>query len=96
MLVTLQQLMQLQHLDLSRDDPDESVWFQSFMESMVVLVDEEFLEDLLPCLPNLTSLDISGQIRFNLIVTQDKGCARSPWPLAPNFCRRQQENLSFS
>ena len=65
MLVTLQQLMQLQHLDLSRDDRDESVWFQSFMESMVVLVDEEFLEELLPCLPNLTSLDISGQIRFN-------------------------------
>ena len=65
MLVTLQQLMQLQHLDLSRDDRDESVWFQSFMESMVVLVDEEFLEELLPYLPNLTSLDISGQIRFN-------------------------------
>ena len=65
MLVTLQQLMQLQHLDLSRDDPDESVRFQSFLESMVVLVDEEFLEELLPCLPNLTSLDISGQIRFN-------------------------------
>ena len=65
MLVTLQQLTQLQHLDLSRDDPDEPVWFQSFLESMVVLVDEEFLEELLPCLPNLTSLDISGQIRFN-------------------------------
>ena len=65
MLVTLQQLMQLQHLDLSRDDRDESVWFQSFLESMVVLVDEEFLEELLPCLPNLTSLDISGKIRFN-------------------------------
>ena len=64
MLVTLQQLMQLQHLDLSRDDPDESVRFQSFMESMVVL-DEEFLEELLPYLPNLTSLDISGQSRFN-------------------------------
>ena len=57
--------MQLQHLDLSRDDPDESVRFQSFMESMVVLVDEEFLEELLPYLPNLTSLDISGQSRFN-------------------------------
>ena len=65
MLVTLQQLMQLQHLDLSKDDRDESVWFQSFLESMVVLVDKEFLEELLPCLPNLTSLDISGQIRFN-------------------------------
>ena len=60
MLVTLQQLMQLQHLDLSRDDPDESMWFQYFL-----LVDEEFLEELLPCLPNLTSLDISGQIRLN-------------------------------
>ena len=65
MLVTLQQLMQLQHLDLSKDDRDEPVWFQSFLESMVVLVDEEVLEELLPCLPNLTSLDISGQIRFN-------------------------------
>ena len=65
MLVTLQQLMQLQHLDLSKDDRDESLWFQSFLESMVVLVDEEFLEELLPSLPNLTSLDISGQIRFN-------------------------------
>lgn len=64
-LVTLQQLMHLQHLDLSRDDPDESVWFQSFLEALAVLVDEEFLQELLPCLPNLTSLDISGQIRFN-------------------------------
>ena len=57
--------MHLQHLDLSRDDPDESVWFQSFLEAIAVLVDEEFLQELLPCLPNLTSLDISGKIRFN-------------------------------
>lgn len=64
MLETLQKLTQLQHLDLSKDDPDEPMWFHSFLEATVLLVDEQFLEKLLPSLPNLTSLDLSGNARF--------------------------------
>ena len=57
---SLKKLTQLQHLDLSTDDLDEPTRFGSFLAWSMPLVNEEVLEELLSCLPNLTSLDISG------------------------------------
>lgn len=58
---TLEQLTQLQHLDLSKDDPEEPIRLVSFLDWTVPLVDEDFLEQLLSSLPKLTSLDLSGE-----------------------------------
>ena len=61
-LETLVKLTQLQHLDLSKDDPDEFMRLGTFFEWTDPLIDEDYLEHLLSSLPNLTSLDLSGEI----------------------------------
>ena len=60
LLETLEKLTKLQHLDLSKYDPDETMGMQSFLDYSEVLADKEFLERLLPSLPNLNWLDLSG------------------------------------
>lgn len=61
LIETLEELTQLQHLDLSRGDPDEPIRMQSFLECAQILADKAFLERLLPSLPDLTRLDLSGE-----------------------------------
>ena len=58
---TLVELTQLQHLDLSRGDPDEPIRMQSYLKGTHIMADKDFLEKLLPCLPALTWLDLSGE-----------------------------------
>ncbi|KAJ7372332.1 Protein zer-1 [Desmophyllum pertusum] len=65
LIETLQQLTQLQHLDLSKDDPEENMGLPAFLDCSQILVDKDFLERLLPSLPNLTWLDLSGNAKFS-------------------------------
>lgn len=60
LLESLKNLTQLQHLDLSKHDPDEVVEMDRFLSCSAVLVNRQFLERLLPSLPNLDWLDLSG------------------------------------
>ena len=61
LIETLVELTQLQHLDLSRGDPDEPIRMQSFLECTQIMADKRFLERLLPSLPALIWLDLSGE-----------------------------------
>lgn len=62
LIETLEELTQLQHLDLSKDDPEEPIGMHSFLQCAQILADKSFLERLLPSLPNLTWLDLSGDV----------------------------------
>lgn len=57
---TIEKLTQLKHLDLSEDESDEPVRIGSPWQ--FPLVNEDTLEQLLASLPNLTSLDLSGEL----------------------------------
>lgn len=61
-ICTLQQLKQLQHLDLSEDDPDDPFRFGLLWD--LPLVNAQVLEQLLSSLPNIKSLDLSGNAKF--------------------------------
>ncbi|CAH3037645.1 unnamed protein product [Pocillopora meandrina] len=65
LLESLKNLTQLQHLDLSKHDPDEVVEMDRFLSCSAVLVNRQFLERLLPSLPNLDWLDLSGNAKFS-------------------------------
>ncbi|XP_022789146.1 protein zer-1 homolog isoform X2 [Stylophora pistillata] len=65
LLESLGNLTKLQHLDLSKHDPDEIVEMEGFLNCSAVLVNRQFLERLLPSLPNLDWLDLSGNAKFS-------------------------------
>ena len=67
-ICTLQQLKQLQHLDLSEDDPDDPFRFGLLWD--LPLVNAQVLEQLLSSLPNIKSLDLSGELsrRVDVVV----------------------------
>ena len=68
LIETLEELTQLQHLDLSRGDPDEPIRMQSFLECTQIVADKDFLERLLPSLPALTWLDLSGEVFIQSLI----------------------------